>query len=81
MFVTPQLPTDISTVNLTVASLSGACSFLIKLSSFDWIGTGSGADASGPGGVATGNKANGGGVVRGIDAGNAVSGVISGSDK
>ena len=29
------LPTDISTVNLTVASLSGACSLLIKLDSFD----------------------------------------------
>ncbi len=37
--------------------------------------TGSGADANGYGGVAVDNKANGGGVVRSIDASNAVSGV------
>jgi hypothetical protein len=30
---------------------------------------------AGPGGVAVGNKANGGGVVRGIDAGNKANGV------
>lgn len=37
--------------------------------------TGSGADASGCGGVAVGNKANGVGAVRSIDASNAASGV------
>jgi hypothetical protein len=37
--------------------------------------TGSGADTAGFGGVATGNATNGGGVVRGIDAGNTSSGV------
>ncbi len=40
------------------------------------MGTGSDADASGCGGVAAGNKANGVGGVRGIDAGNAVSGGV-----
>lgn len=50
---------DISTVILTVASLSGACSLLIKLGCFDWIGTESGVDASGFGGLAIGNAASG----------------------
>ena len=39
------------------------------------MGTGSGADANGSGGVAAGNKTNGGGIVRGIDAGNKANGV------
>jgi hypothetical protein len=33
------------------------------------VGTGGGAEANGGGGVSVDNKANGGGVVRGIDAG------------
>jgi len=39
--------------------------------------TGSGADANGCGGFAVGNKANGGGVVRSIDAGNAACGDVA----
>ena len=39
--------------------------------------TGPGADANGPGGVAAGNKANGVGGVRGIDAGNAAFGGVA----
>ena len=49
-------PTDISTLNLTVGSLSGVCSLLIKLGSFDWICKGSGANANGCGGFAVGIK-------------------------
>ena len=41
------------------------------------MGTGSGADASGCGGVAAGNKANGVGGVRGIDAGNKANGGVA----
>jgi hypothetical protein len=39
------------------------------------MGTGSGSDTNGLGGVAVGNKTNGGGVVRGIDAGKKANGV------
>jgi len=39
------------------------------------MGTESGSDTNGSGGVAAGNKTNGGGVVRGIDAGNKANGV------
>jgi len=41
------------------------------------MGTGSDADASGGGGVAAGNKANGVGGVRGIDVGNVASGGVA----
>ena len=50
---------DISTVNLTVASLSGACSLLVRLGSFDGARTGSDGDASGWGGVGAGSAASG----------------------
>ena len=39
------------------------------------MGTESGSDTNGSGGVAAGNKANGGGIVRGIDAGNKANGI------
>jgi hypothetical protein len=39
------------------------------------MGTGSGADANGSGAVVASNKANGGGIVRGINAGNKANGV------
>ena len=66
---------DISTVNLTVASLLGACSLLIKLGSFNWIGTGSGADTVGSGGLAIGNAASGVSDAVGLGAGDTKSGV------
>lgn len=51
----PLAPTDISTVNPTVASLSGAWSLPVKLFSLDSTVAGSAAGVSGSGGVGASN--------------------------